>query len=117
MSPLGPSQSVCPELLHRVMVSSGPELQSRTMSGSVAPITTEDHVDPQGLVSPPEIMWMPEGLTASWVIVISRPELLPRAMSGSLVLPKLGSVMMPVAFVVTKGHTDAQSRCHPLWPC
>lgn len=33
--------------------------------------------------------------------MISRPELLPKGMSGSMVLLKLGSVMMPTACVST----------------
>ena len=40
------------------------------------------------------------------VLVTSRPGLLPRAISGPMVLPQLGSVLASVALADTKGHTD-----------
>lgn len=49
--------------------------------------------------------------------VMSRPGLLPRALSGSMVLLQPGSVLMPMTHAATKGHKDAQGLgCH-LWPC
>lgn len=39
-------------------------------------------------------------------MVTSRPELLPRATSGSMVLPQLGSVLISMAHVITGGHKN-----------
>lgn len=44
-------------------------------------------------------------------------KLLWRTMSGSMVLPKPGSVFMPMIHSSTKGHTDAQGLGHQRWPC
>ena len=46
--------------------------------------------------------------------MLSRPELLLRAMSVALQQP--GSVLMFVAHVATKGHTEALGLGHNLWP-
>lgn len=44
-------------------------------------------------------------------MVMSRPRMLPRLMSGSLVLQHPGSEWMSMAPVVTKGHVGAQGPC------
>lgn len=48
---------------------------------------------------------------------VSRPALPPKAISGSVALLKLGSVLMCVTCVTSEGHTDACGLgCH-LRPC
>ena len=37
---------------------------------------------------------------------LSRPEMLPRVMSRSMVLLQLGSVLMPVAYVTSEGNRN-----------
>lgn len=43
--------------------------------------------------------------------------LLPRTISGSVVLPQSGSVLMSVTQVATKGHIDTRDLGCNLWPC
>lgn len=45
------------------------------------------------------------------------PGTLLRTMSGSMILPQQGSVLMSVAHAATKDHTDAQGLGHNWWPC
>lgn len=49
-------------------------------------------------------------------MVTSGPGLLPRTMSGSRNLPQLESVVMFVAHIATKDHTDARDLGCNLWP-
>lgn len=48
--------------------------------------------------------------------VMSRSRLLPRTMSGSVVLLKPGSVVLYMAPVTTKGCANSQGLCHHLRP-
>lgn len=50
-------------------------------------------------------------------MVKSKPGLMLRTMSGSVVLPRLESVLMSVVCVVMKGHTDACGLGYNLWLC
>lgn len=50
-------------------------------------------------------------------MVISGPRLLPRTMSGFMVLPQLGSALISVAHGNIKGHTEAQGLGSNLWLC
>lgn len=52
-----------------------------------------------------------------WTMVKSKPGLMLRTMSGSLVLPRLGSVLISMVCVVMKDHTDVCGLGHNLWPC
>ena len=45
------------------------------------------------------LIWV--AYAATGVMVTSKPELLPRATSGSMVLPQLGSVLISTAHVIT----------------
>lgn len=60
------------------------------------------------------LMW--EACMPLRVMVTSRPELLPKAMPGSVTLPQPWSVLMSVAPVITKGLEDTQGlgshMCH-----
>lgn len=47
----------------------------------------------------------------------SRPELLPRTMSGSVVLEQLGFELMSVALVITEGHVDTWGLVRHLRQC
>lgn len=47
----------------------------------------------------------------------SGPRFLPRILSGSVVLQQLGSMMISMTCVTTKGHTDAQTLGHHMCPC
>lgn len=49
--------------------------------------------------------------------VTSRPGMLPRAMSGFMVLLRLGSVLLSMASVTTEGHSDAGGLVNHLSPC
>lgn len=44
-------------------------------------------------------------------MVTSGPRLLPRTMSGHMVLPQPGSMWTPTAHDATKGHIEAQVLC------
>lgn len=48
-----------------------------------------------------------------WAMIASRPELLPRAMSGSMDLLQSGSVMMFMVTVTTEGCADALWSLQP----
>lgn len=50
---------------------------------------------------PGEVKVVRSGLLAAGTMGMSRPELLPKAMSGSMALPKTGSVLMSVAAAMT----------------
>lgn len=53
-------------------------------------------------------------LLPSRAIVMSKPKLWLRARSGSVVLLQLGSVVMLMSHVATKGHTDVHNMGFPL---
>lgn len=57
----------------------------------------ESHVDPRAI-----LIWV--GNAATGAMVISGPELLPRAMSGFTFLLQLGSVMMSMVYITIGGH-------------
>lgn len=119
------------------MVSSGPKLLPSDMPGfmtlqhpgselmSMAPITTKDHEDIQHLVNHLRSCWCPRAMLplrpgqSEWpalppmAIVTSIPGLVLKTMSGSVILPQQGSVLMFVAYATTKGHMDAPDLgCH-----
>lgn len=84
---------------------------------SRAPVVTEGHVEDWGLGWPPWIMSVSEDCATpramlNWGATWSHGDigngLLPRAMSGSVALQKLGSKVISMAPVVTKGSVDAQ---------
>lgn len=65
---------------------------------------------------------MPQGLCQSeWpallpeTMVTSQPRLLPRTMSGSVFLPELMSILMPMSHHATKDHTDTWGLGYNLW--
>lgn len=68
----------------------------------------EGHVNARGLgchLEPRKFGWPALPIEA---IVTSSPGLLPKTMSGSVVLPQSGSVLMFMAHSNTKVHTDVQ---------
>lgn len=68
----------------------------------------------EGKVVRNRLMWvacLPPG-----AVVTSRSELLPKATSGSVVLPQ-PEALTSIAHVVSKGHTEAQVLGRHLWLC
>lgn len=93
---------------------------------SAAPETIEDHDDGRGLGCHLEPRWYPKAMLlqgphqSQWpalppgTMVTSRPRLLPRTLTRFMVLPQLGSILMTMAYVTTKGHIDTRGLGHNL---
>lgn len=62
-------------------------------------------------------MLMPRVFVAACTLVTSGPGLLPRTTSWPMVLPQLGSILMSMAPVITKGRMDAWGLGPNLWSC
>lgn len=95
----------------------------------VVPITTKSHADAQDLGHHLQLCWrlrvmMQQGqLRSEWPVllpdamVMSRPELQLRVMSGSTALLQPGSMLsMPMAPVTVKGYVDVQGPHLGLCP-
>lgn len=90
-----------------------------------ASVVTEGHVEDQGLDWPPWTMSVSEDCVTpkamlNWVATWSHGDIghgrLPRVMSGSVALQKLGYKVISMAPVATKGTVDAQDLASHLGP-
>ena len=97
-----------PGLLPKAMSGSVTLLQPGSVLMSIDPETIKDHCNDVDLVYHLGLRCQSKwpALTPG-NMVTHRPGLLPRIMSGSVVLPQPRSVMMSMANAATKDHTDA----------